>query len=169
MFWLLDTNNVKLMYNFIQIFKLEEKEIKTDTVYKLDTNFPNDTFPIISGNDYWNIVIEKNIKPIIFEYCVKIIGTNISWTNLETLDTINFEFENKFIEPSNNKYNLPIFDFTYKSVDKTKFPELLSKAYDQYYPKIKFTIYQINTNLILVQEQNFLNNSTRKYIIARKN
>ncbi len=164
MFWLFDTN-VSESYDFVQIFELDELEIDLDTIYTLNSNL----FPIIGGTNYNDIVQKNNIKPKIFNYCIKVIGSNISYTNLNTNQTVCFQTQQKFIKPSDNKFNKPIFEFNYKLVDKSKIPELLSKSYDVYYPNINFELYQINSNLVLVKESEKTNNSIRNYIIAKKN
>lgn len=166
MFWLLE-KDIRESYNFIQIFELNEFSIDSDTIYTLDSN----VFPIISGINYSNIIKEKNILPFVITYCIKIIGNNISYTDLSDNKTISFIKEEKFINPSNNKFNKPIFDINYKLVQKDKMPELKSTSYDFYYPNIKFELFQINLNLILVKEYNLLNetNSVKNYIIAKKN
>jgi hypothetical protein len=166
MFWLFDTN-IKESYDFVQIFELDEQSIDLDTVYTLNS----DLFPIIGSTNYNDIIEKNNIVPQIFNFCIKIIGSNISYTNLNltTNHTVCFQMEQKFIKPSENKFIKPIFEFTYKTVEKSKIPDLLSKQYDFYYPNIKFELYQINLNLILIKEFNKTNNSKRNYIIAKKN
>lgn len=164
MFWLFD-KDIKPSYNFIQIFELDESQIDLDSIYKLDL----DTFPSMSGNNYLNIVNEKNIKPLIINYCIKIIGNFISYTDIESGKTINFTKQEQFIKPSDNKFKKPIFDFNYTLVTNNKIPELLSKTYDFNYPDIKFELFQINSNLILIKEHNQSDNSKRNYIIAKKN
>ena len=164
MFWLLDTNILE-SYDFVQIFELDELAIELDSIYTLDS----DSLPIIGGTNYSDTIEKNNIIPQIFNYCIKIIGSNISYTNLTTNQTVCFQMEQKFIKPSENKFNKPIFEFNYKTVEKSKIPELLSSTYDFYYPNTKFELYQINSNLILIKEFNKTNNSKRNYIIAKKN
>jgi len=164
MFWLFDTN-VSESYDFVQIFELDKQEIDLDTIYTLNS----DLFPIIGGTNYNDVVKKNNIIPQIFNYCIKVIGSNISYTNLNTNQTVCFQTQQKFIKPSDNKFNKPIFEFNYKLVDKSKIPDLLSKSYDFYYPNINFELYQINSNLVLVKETEKKNNYIRNYIIAKKN
>jgi hypothetical protein len=144
---------------------LDELVIDLDSIYTLDS----DSSPIIGGNNYSDTIEKNNIIPQIFNLCIKIIGSNISYTNLITSQTICFQMEQKFIKPSENKFNKPIFEFGYKTVEKSKIPELISSTYDFYYPNIKFELFQINSNLILIKESNKTNNSKRNYIIAKKN
>lgn len=168
MFWLLDTN-ISESYDFVQIFELNELAIDLDSIYTLDLDSNSDSYPIIGGTNYSDTIDKNNIIPQIFNLCIKIIGSNISYTNLTTNQTVCFQMEQKFIKPSENKFNKPIFEFAYKTGEKSKIPELLSKQYDYYYPNIKFELYQINLNLILIKESNKTNNSKRNYIIAKKN
>ena len=164
MFWLYD-KDIRESYNFIQIFELNEILIDSDTIYTLDSNI----FPTISGNNYSNIIKEKNITPLVINYCIKIIGNSISYTDLSNNKTISFIKEEKFIKPSDNKFTKPIFDINYKLIQQNKMPELLSKSYDFYYPNIKFELFQIGLNLVLIKEYNQNNNSIKNYIIAKKN
>lgn len=161
MFWLFEPN--KEIYDFVQIFENNCNEIDSDYVYKLDL----DNFPKISGTNYYDIVTDKKIQPIIVNYCIKIIGKNISWTNLDTNVTINFIQKYNFVKPSENKIDKPIFEFNYK-INKHKLPELTTCSYDFYYPHIKFEIYKINNNLILIKETNQINNILRNYVVAKK-
>ena len=85
MFWLFD-KDIKESYKFIQIFELNEILIDSDAIYRLNLN----VFPKISGVNYANIIKEKNIKPIIINYCIKIIGNSISYTDLSDNNTISF-------------------------------------------------------------------------------
>ncbi len=174
MFWLFDTN-ISESYDFVQIFDLDELVIDSDTVYTLDlntdTNLDKDTSKGLNlgGTNFLDLIEKNKIKPKIFNYCIKIMGPNISYTNLETSQSNYFVMKQKFIKPTENKFNKPIFEFNYKTSDKSKIPELLSKSYDFYYPNIKFEMFQINPNLFFVKEFNKTNNSKRNYVIGKKN
>lgn len=176
MFWLFENNQTdnnqtdnnqtkpkSTSYNFFQIFNLASTQIESDTIYKLNS----DVFPLILGTNYHDIIVKNNIKPEIINYCIKIIGKNISWTNLDTLSTTNFIQKYKFINQNDNKLGLPIFEFNY-IIDKNKIPELTSSSYDFYYPEVQFEIFKINNNLILVKELNKTNHSKRNYILTKK-
>lgn len=165
MFWFFD-NDIKInttSYNFLQIFNLENTQIESDDIFKLDS----DNFPLILEKDYNEIIIKKKIKPKIINYCVKIIGKNISWTDLTTLSTKHFIQKKKFIKPNENKFKLPIFEFSYETVTN-KMPELTSESYDFYYPNIEFELYKIDNNLILVKEFDKANNVKMNYILSKK-
>ena len=100
MFWLLDTN-IYESYDFVQIFELDELAIDLDSIYTLDSN----SFPIVGCTNYSDTIEKNNINPQIFNLCIKIIGSNITYTNLNTNQTLCFQMEQKFIKPSENKFN----------------------------------------------------------------
>lgn len=154
MFWFLDINK-KDTYNFSQIFDNNSTSIDENIIYKLTD--------IISSENK----LLKDIKPIIINFKIILIGQLISWTNLKTQEVITFLMNEEFIQPENNKFNKPIFNYTYKIVDNHRIPQLLSTTYDFNYEDIEFKIYNINNNLLFINEHNKSNNSKRNYWITK--
>ena len=70
-----------------------------------------------------------------------------------------------FINPIENDYNLPIFNFNYKSVNKTRMPNLIKSNYNVYVI-LNFTIYKPNDNIQFIIETNPETNIKKKYIIT---
>lgn len=152
MFWLFDKNILKNdTIKFYQIFINDSVDINGNIIYKLD------------GSIQLNLTNYSFIK---INYEIKIIGEIISYKDIDTNVLITFNKKEVFIKPEMNEFNKAIFDWTYKNIQSSKLPELLSSKYDYYYPRIELLIYKINTNLLFIQESNKSSNCTRNYWIA---
>ena len=158
MFWVFD-NIISNNYNFLQIFDNNLIVIDDNEIFDLT----QDPAKII------NLDFIKNIKPIIINYKIKVMGEYISYTNLLTNITLTFCKQEKFIEPNNNNFNKLIFDFNYNLVDNHCLPELLTKLYDNYIDNLQFEIYKLNDERLFIKEKNMANDSLRNYFITKNN
>ena len=154
MFWFFDINK-KDNYYFSQIFNNNSTIIDENIIYKL-TDIISDENKLI-----------KDITPNIINFKIILIGQLISWTNLKTQEVITFLINEEFIQPKNNKFNKPIFNYKYQIVDNYRLPQLSSTSYDFNYENIEFEIYNINNNLLFINEHNKSNNSKRNYWITK--
>ncbi len=101
MFWFFD-KNINNIYNFAQIFEFDNFIVDSDNVYKLNC----DKIPIISGKNYLEIIEKNNIKPLILNLTIKIIGKKISFCNIATNEIFCFEKNEKVIKPESNRLSI---------------------------------------------------------------
>lgn len=159
MLWLYNNNSTS--FGFYQIFS------NTNIIYNYDSNIIYSLSNEINNNEINNNELDflLNIKPDNWIFDIKIIDQIISFTNSITKSTHTFSFKNEFIEPSNNKYMLPIFNFTYKNVNNHRMPNLIENNYSVS-KQLNFDIYKINSNILYVIETDNLLKNTKKYWIS---
>lgn len=116
-----------------------------------------------------NNVKIKNFDKIKFDYYsfdIKIMDQLISYTNTNDSNKQNvFMSKMNFIEPSNNKLNLPIFNYTYKKVNKNRMPYLIDSNYI-FSSTLEFKIYKISNTVQFVVETNPSTKIIKKYFIT---
>jgi len=96
---------------------------------------------------------------------VKGIEQIISFLDIKTNKEKVFSYKNNFIESSENKLSLPIFNFTYKLVDSHRMPNLIESNYAFSY-ELKLSIYKINQETQYIIENNLTTGITKKYWIT---
>ena len=152
MFWLYKKNLT--MYNFYQIFTNGKTEmIDNNQIYVL-TNKIN--FNIENHDKYPSKKITYNIQ---------LLDQLISYTDIETLETITFSTIVNLIGPSENHFNCPIISSNYTLVNNNRMPNLKTALYDFTY-QIKFMILQIDDNLLFIKEKNMSTGIIKYYWIS---
>jgi len=155
MLWLYNNN-----INFYQIF------VNSKLVYNQDNNI---IYSFESNNICQDLELNEpdlsNIKYIEFNFEIRIIDQLISYINTVTNDNIVFTFKMNFIEPSENKFKIPIFNYSYKKVNNNRMPNLIITNYNLY-AKLCFKIYNINENLQYIIETNPITKIIKKYWIT---
>lgn len=154
MLWLY--NNDLKFCNFYQIFS------NSNIVYNSGSN---QIYSLLNDTENNNNNLLLNIKPDKWIFEIKIIDQIISYHNIKTKITNTFSFKNEFIDPSNNEYKLPIFNFSYKNVNNNRMPNLIETNYSVS-KKLDFDIYKINSNLLYIIETDYETKIIRKYWIS---
>lgn len=158
MLWIYNKENTNI--DFFQIF------IGSNTVYENDNN------TIYSlESDLTNNFEIKNIDKIDCDeyiFIIRIIDQLISFIDASDGKLNNqtvFTTKMNFIDPTSNKFNLPIFNFTYKKVNNNRMPNLLENNYN-FYSKLHFKIYKISNNIQYIIETNHETKIIKKYFIT---
>lgn len=159
MIWLCD-NNLKCndTIKFYQVF------VDNNIVY----NDGDDENTIYSFETQKSIILnEYEHKNIVCD--VKIIDDIISYNIISDDNKKNYVFTNKlqFIKPNNNKFNVPLFNYTYKLISPKKLPNLIASSHD-FISTINFDIYELDKNnkIQFIIEKNISTNLIRKYFIT---
>ena len=148
MFWFLN-NNINDI-EFYQIFTNYNKYECNSTCYDLNTQIKN------------NLDLSKYVKTtIICDIILK--GSIIQYINNN--NNFTFLFNEEFIKETDNQINLPMLYFKYKLTDKYKLPILSKNNYDFYYEKIKFNIYQVSNDTLVIEQ--FFNDKTKIVFITK--
>ena len=160
MLWLYNKDNKdNIFINFYQVFIDTQIEFKNDsnTIYSLESTDLNKILPI------------KNIDKFIcsqYTFTIRIIDQLISYIDNSNLnEQIVFSSKMNFIAPSNNKYNLLIFNFTYKKVNNNRMPNLIETNYN-FYDILEFKIYKISDKIQFIIETNPKTKIIKKYFIT---
>lgn len=157
MLWLY--NKDIMFYDFFQVF------VNSNIIYSCDNN----TIYSLETSE-----TDKNVKTETFEenkydnysFDIKIIDQLISYTNINNPnEQIVFTSKMNFIELSNNKLNLPIFNFTYKKVNKNRMPNLIDSNYN-FSSTLEFKIYKISDKVQFIVETNPTTKAIKKYFIT---
>ena len=165
MLWLYNQNQ-NYNNNFFQIFVENNKifENENNHIWSLEATKNDNIFELEKNNNKYHINLDQyNFINLSLE--IKIIDQIISYTNTKTNDNFVFSSKMNFINPIENDYNLPIFNFNYKSVNKTRMPNLIKSNYNVYVI-LNFTIYKPNDNIQFIIETNPETNLIKKYIIT---
>ena len=144
--------------NFYQVFvdgKIEFENNK-NTIYSLGSNIPN-------ISDIYNIPIDQ-FKSTNYKFTIRIIDQLISFDDQTNLQTV-FSFKMNFKDPSTNKYNLPIFNYTYKKVNNNRMPNLIESNYN-FYKTLEFKIYKINDQVQFIIETDPETKIIKKYFTS---
>ena len=152
----LNDNNV---INFHQIFienNLVYSDDKLNFIYSFDSyNFDKST----SDLNLNNYVVENITCEI------KIIDNIISYV----INNVNYVFliKSNFIKHDENKFNLPIFSYTYKLTSSKRLPNLIESKYDNTL-NLNFKIYKLDdeNKIQFIIETNSITNVIRKYFIT---
>jgi hypothetical protein len=135
----------------------------------IDSNIEyNDNKNIIYSFESSNLPNIKNLKKIECinkSYTIKTMDQLISYTDIIDNKTIVFSHKMKFIEPSNNKLNIPIFNFSYKNVNNNRMPNLIDSSYN-FISNLTFQIYKFSDKVQFIIETNPETNITKKYWIT---
>lgn len=160
MLWLYNKDGA--FFEFFQVF------INSNTVY---TENNNTIYSLESTqlSEIENNVKIKNFDKNKFDYYsfdIRIIDQLISYTNTNDFNQQNvFTTKMNFIEPSNNKFNLPIFNYTYKKVNKNRMPNLIDSNYN-FSSTLEFKIYKISDKVQFIIETNPETKIIKKYFIT---
>jgi hypothetical protein len=158
MLWLYNKDNKdNIFIDFYQVFIDTQIEFQNDsnTIYSLESTDLNKILPI------------KNIDKFIcsqYTFTIRIIDQLISYID-NSNEQIVFSSKMNFIAPSNNKYNLPIFNFTYKKVNNNRMPNLIETNYN-FYDILDFKIYKISDKIQFIIETNPKTKIIKKYFIT---
>ncbi len=155
MLWL---NNITAYSNanvdFYQVF-IDSKIVydeNNNVIYSFESESTN--LPIIKN-------LEK-IECINKTFTIKIIDQLISYTDNTNNLTNVFTHRMNFIEPSKNKYNSPIFNFTYKKVNNNRMPNLINSSYN-FISNLSFKIYKFSDKVQFIIETNPETNVQKNY------
>ena len=156
MLWLYNKDN---LFDFYQIFIDNELVFNNnDKIYSFEPNLS------INNKNFKYDLNEYKFEDVTFE--IKIIDNIISYTNLLN-DKINvFTYKMIFIEPLKNIYNLPIFNYSYKKVNKNRMPNLIESKY-YLFLQLNLKIYRINDDIQFIIETNSKTNIQKKYFIVK--
>lgn len=161
MLWLYDKNNI-IDFEFFQVF------MNSNIVYDDDNNtiYSLETINTEQNNIENDINVNK-IKCDEYLFDIKIIDNLISYTSINNSNQqLVFTFKMNFIKPTENELNLPIFNFTYKKVNKKRMPNLIDSHYN-FYSSLKFKIFKINDKVQFIIETNPNDKfSIKKYFIT---
>jgi hypothetical protein len=157
MLWLYNKDNI--IFEFFQVF------INSNIVYSANNN-------IIYSLESTQSQVENNIKitnldKITYDnysFNIRIMDQLISYTN-DINEQIVFTSKMNFIEPSNNKKNLSIFNFTYKKVSNNRMPNLIQTSYN-FSSRLEFKIYKISDKVQFIIETNPNTKIIKKYFIT---
>ena len=156
MFWLFNNNNDN-EFSFYQVF------LDYNIVYNENNNI---IFSLESSktNGINNL---NNYKCTEINMEVKQLDNLILYINKSTEknETYIFETKMKFSKPSENKYNAPIFNLSYKKANKHKMPNLIDSYYS-FNKTLLFKIFQLNNNVLFVIETDPVTNIQKKYWIV---
>lgn len=134
----------------------------------IDSNIEyNDNNNIVYSFESSNLPNIKNLEKIeciCKTFTIKIMDQLISYTDIDN-KTIVFSHKMKFIEPSNNKLNIPIFNFSYKNVNNNRMPNLIDSSYN-FISNLTFQIYKFSDKVQFIIETNPETNITKKYWIT---
>lgn len=163
MLWL---NNQNYNSDFFQIFIENNKVYDEDNnqIWSFESKKNDNQFELHKNSNVYTIDLDQ-LKTTDLTFEIKIIDQIISWSNIKTNETFVFSFKMNFINPTENEYCLPMFNFNYKTVNKTRMPNLISSNYNQHVI-LNFTIYKPNDNIQFIIETNPETNSKKKYIIT---
>ena len=159
MIWLYSNDN-----NFIDFYQVFvntgiDFHSNNNTIYSLESNDLNKITTIV------NIDENNNSQHIhTYKYTIRIIDQIISYID-NSNEQIVFSFKMNFIEPSTNKYNLPIFNFTYKKVNNNRMPNLIETNYN-FCSTLEFKIYKISDKIQFIIESNPETKIIKKYFVT---
>lgn len=159
MFWINNGDNINnFQVEFYQIF------INNKLVYDKDDN---KIYSFIDENntDENNKLILDKYKFTKLVYDIKIIDQLISFIDKDNKSYV-FSIKTNFIKSQDNQFNIPIFHFSYKQVNSTKFPNLIDSQYSNSV-KLEFIIYTINNDVQFIIETNLKTNIEKKYFITK--
>jgi hypothetical protein len=152
MFWFLN-NNKNDVIEFYQIFTNYYKYECNSVCYDLNKVVENK----LDLSKYNKVTIMCDIF---------LKGSIIQYINIDNQNNFTFLFQEDFIKETDNQINLPIIHYKYKLTDKYKLPLLNKNNYDFYYEKIKFNIYQVSDNTLIIEQ---IFNNKIKIIFITKN
>ena len=149
MFWFI--NNEMSDLEFYQVFTNYEKYKCNSTCYDFNTE------------SIYNLDLSKYKRTtIVCDILLK--GSIIQYNNENNKFT--FLFQEDFIkENKENILNLPMLYFKYKITDNYKLPLLNKNNYDFYFENIKFNIYNISNDTLLIEQ--IFNNKTKSFFISK--
>lgn len=155
MLWLYNKDNNFI--DFYQVFVNSKIELETDsnTIYSLESTDTDKTSPIVNND---------KISCSRHKFTIRIIDQLISYTD-DTNAQIVFSFKMNFSDPSTNKYNLPIFNFTYKKVNNNHMPNLIQTHYN-FSNVLEFDIYKISDKIQFIIETNPSTKIIKKYFVT---
>jgi hypothetical protein len=163
MFWLNDddNDNDNKQIEFYQLF------IKNDIVY--DDKEGNTIYSFEENNINLNINDKLNLTNykytnIICE--IKIIDHIIAYTLISNNKNYVFSTKMNFINPNESDLNIPIFNYTYKQINKNRLPNLIESQYNLS-TTLEFKIYNLNQNVQFIIETNPITNSIKQYFITK--
>lgn len=164
MIWLydkaLDSNKLcdfyQIFVNCASVYSDEEH----NNIYSFESIDSHNLFEF-NFDDYIYDSIKCEIKMI-----DNIISYNILTPDLNKKQIV-FTFKMNFIEPNNNQYKIPIFKYSYKSINTKRLPNLIETEYN-FSSIFDFKIYKLdkNNNIQFIIETNPITNLTRKYFIT---
>jgi hypothetical protein len=168
MLWLYNKDST--ICDFFQVFvdsNIVYNE-NNNSIYSLGSIEISDKIPVEISNVNNNTKI-KNLDKIKYDYYsfdIRIMDQIISYTFTDNSDQqIVFSSKMNFIEPSNNKLNLPIFNFTYKKVNKNRMPNLINSNYN-FSSTLEFKIFKISNQVQFIIETNPTTKIIKKYFIT---
>ena len=167
MIWLLNNNktNSNEYINFYQIF-VESEQVYSDNQHNIIYAFNSNKIHNNTINKF-NFELDKYDN---IECKIQIMDHIISYDILTEKKKYTFTSKTNFIKPTNNKFNVPIFSHSYKSVSNKKLPNLIDSEYT-YSSILNFKIYNFETNnnidkIQYIIETNNITNTIKKYIIT---
>jgi hypothetical protein len=155
MLWLYNKDNNFI--DFYQVFVNSKIELETDsnTIYSLESTDTDKTSLIVNNN---KIICSR------YKFTIRIIDQLISYIDDTNGQTV-FSFKMNFSDPSTNKYNLPIFNFTYKKVNNNRMPNLIQTHYN-FSNTLEFDIYKISDKIQYIIETNPSTKIIKKYFVT---
>ena len=148
--------------DFFQVFvdSITVFNENNNTIYSLEST---------DKYDLQNNVKIKNFDKIKYDnysFDIRIMDQLISYTySNNSNEKIVFTSKMNFIKPSDNKFNLPIFNFTYKKVNNNRMPNLIESNYN-FSSTLEFKIYKISDKVQFVVETNPNTKTIKKYFIT---
>ena len=152
------------LFNNENYFELKQIFINNNIVLDIDDN-KIFSFDSLTESDFKIKIDLDKYEKIYIDYDIRIIDEFISYIDLKTNKINVYSFKMNFIEPLDNNYNLPIFNFIYKKVNKNKMPNLIESSYDLNI-QLNFLIYKISDKIQFVVETNKKTNCEKKYFVT---
>lgn len=148
--------------DFFQVFVDSNTVFKenNNTIYSLESTDKHDLQNNVKINNFDKIKYDN------YSFDIRIMDQLISYTySNNSNEIIVFTSKMNFIEPSDNKFNLPIFNFTYKKVNNNRMPNLIDSNYN-FSSTLEFKIYKISDKVQFIVETNPNTKTIKKYFIT---